>query len=314
MAGFFGGGYDKPGKGVEKDEIEKRGPFKFFELIARKFWRYVTLNLIYVLACIPTILILFIVTSIISGNILASDMVKDGIATLLRQDTLDITDVNTARLIVTIDVIMKSFLIVLNTALLGQGPATAGFTYVLRNFAREEHAWVWSDFWEMTFKNFKQATVVFIVDVIVLIVGYFAYNFYGSMPYPMNYAKYFLLVAGLVFIMMHFYIYPMMVTFKLKLKDIYKNALIFSFAKLPLNFLIIVLVLAFHIGLTYLVAVFGATLSLLYFIPLLVLLLVIEVVLGLSFTGFIVNFSVYPVIRKYMLERDDVEVKSKKSE
>lgn len=309
MAGLFGGGsYNKVGKGVSKDEPEKRGMFKFFELFARKFWKYITLNLIYILACIPTIIILFFLTSLISGSYLSSDSVTRGIAALMGQEVLDITHIDTAKMIVTMDVVIKIFVIIMFTALLGMGPATAGFTYILRNFAREEHAWVWSDFWEVTFKNFKQATVVFCIDAVALILGFFAYRFYGSMPKPMCYIKYVLFAAALVFVMMHFYIYPMMVTFKLKLKDIYKNALIFTFAKLPLNFLVLALVLLVHLGLIYAVVILGSSLSLIYFIPLLLAIPLAEVLILLSFTGLIVNFSVYPVIKRYML---DVELKNK---
>ena len=311
MAGFFGsGGYSTPGKGVEKDEREKRGLFKFFELLIRKFWRYVTLNLIYVLASVPVVLILFVATTLISGGILSSETVTGGIAALMGQETFDINNVDTAKLLVTMDIIIKSVLIILFTALIGTGPATAGFTYILRNFVREEHAWVWSDFWEMTFKNFKQATVVIVIDLIALVVGYFAYMFYGSMPSPMNYAKYVIFAAALVYVMMHFYIYPMMVTFKLKLKDIFKNALIFTFAKLPMNLLTLALVLFVHIGLAYLLIVVCGSLSLIYFIPLLFAGLVLEIIIGLSFSGLIVNFNIYPVIKKYMLTETDVEVKS----
>lgn len=307
MSGFFGlGGYGRPGKGVSKDEPEKRGFFMFFELLARKFWKYVTLNLTYILACIPTILILFVLTSFISGSFISSENVSGGIAMLMGQESLDINNLDTARLIVTIDIIIKSFIIILFTALLGMGPATAGFTYILRNFVREEHAWVWSDFWEFTFKNFKQATVVFVIDAIAVLLFYFLYIFYGSMPAPMSYVKYVLFAVSLVFIIMHFYIYPMMVTFKLKLKDIYKNALIFTFAKLPLNLFALILVLFIHIGITYAIIMLGGAFVLVY----LILFAVLEIVIGLSFTGLIINFCVYPVIKKYMLDAD-IEVKDK---
>lgn len=301
MSGFFGlGGYGRPGKGVLKDEPKKRGLFMFFELLGRKFWRYVTLNLTYTLACIPAIFILFVLTSFITGNFISSENISGGIAALMGQESFNINDVDTARLVVAIDIILKSFITVLFTVLVGMGPATAGFTYVLRNFVREEHAWVWSDFWEFTFKNFKQSVVVFIIDIVALLLVYFLYMFYGSMPAPLSYIKYALFAVSLAFIMMHFYIYPMMVTFRLKLKDIYKNALIFTFAKLPLNLFVLALVLFIHVGVTYAVIMFGGAFVLVY----LILLAVLEILIGISFTGLIINFCVYPVIKKYMLDAD----------
>lgn len=50
--------YYKPGKGVEKDEPEKRSFFKFFELFGRKFWRYIEVNLIQFVVLLPVLLFL----------------------------------------------------------------------------------------------------------------------------------------------------------------------------------------------------------------------------------------------------------------
>lgn len=48
MAGFLGfGNYDKPGKGVGKDEPQKHAFFYFFELYFRKFWKIIEANLLF---------------------------------------------------------------------------------------------------------------------------------------------------------------------------------------------------------------------------------------------------------------------------
>lgn len=58
MAGFFGlFDYTKPGKGVDKNAPQKKRFFHFFELYFRKFWKLITLNLIYILFCIPIVTI-----------------------------------------------------------------------------------------------------------------------------------------------------------------------------------------------------------------------------------------------------------------
>ena len=58
MAGFFGlFDYTKPGKGVDKNGPQKKRFFHFFELYFRKFWKLITLNLIYILFCIPIVTI-----------------------------------------------------------------------------------------------------------------------------------------------------------------------------------------------------------------------------------------------------------------
>ncbi|MDR2531613.1 MAG: DUF624 domain-containing protein [Oscillospiraceae bacterium] len=51
--GFFD--YSKAGKGVSKNEPEKRRFFKFMELFGRKFWKFFYINMLYFLFCIPII-------------------------------------------------------------------------------------------------------------------------------------------------------------------------------------------------------------------------------------------------------------------
>ena len=80
MAGFFGfGNYTKEGKGVRKDEPRKKGYSLFIELLSRKFGSYVKLNLMYLLTCIPSLVILnFFAYYLISGYITdATGAIKD---------------------------------------------------------------------------------------------------------------------------------------------------------------------------------------------------------------------------------------------
>ncbi|WP_417077036.1 YesL family protein, partial [Hominenteromicrobium sp.] len=50
-------------------------------------------------------------------------------------------------------------------------PFTCGLAYVTRNFAREEHAFVWSDFWDAVKNNWKPAllngVIVYLAYVIL---------------------------------------------------------------------------------------------------------------------------------------------------
>lgn len=58
MAGFLGfGNYAKPGKGVGRDEPQKKRFFYFFDLYFRKLTRLIQLNLLYLLFCLPIITI-----------------------------------------------------------------------------------------------------------------------------------------------------------------------------------------------------------------------------------------------------------------
>lgn len=58
MAGFFGlFNYSKEGPGVSKEEPQKHRFFLFFDLYFRKFWKLITLNLLFVVSCIPIVTI-----------------------------------------------------------------------------------------------------------------------------------------------------------------------------------------------------------------------------------------------------------------
>lgn len=261
MAGLFGFfDFTKPGPGIPKDAPPKPRLIVFFEIYTRKFWKLVTLNLIYSVACLPVL-----AAGII--NILA---IAEGLVKL--SDALFIMVMGYVINLVTI------------------GPATAGFTYVLRNFSREEHAWVWSDFKEHALKNYKQAFIISIIDLIVAIVMYVNFRFYSQMASVNEIygaLRFFVFVILIIYIIMHFYIYPLLVTFKLSVKQIFRNSFIFAMVKLPQN-LGILLICAILLFVCYFYYLLGILLT-----PLIVF----------STIGLIINFSVYPTIKKYMIDK-----------
>ncbi len=181
------------------------------------------------------------------------------------------------------------------------GPATAGFTYVLRNFSREEHAWVFSDFMEHARKNFRQAFLVSLIGAIAIYIAYVNFMFYSQPLYSdsiIGYLKYFVIIVGVIFAIMHFYIYPMMVTFKLSIKQIYKNAFIFAMAKLPRNILMVVFLAVATYGFYY------------YYI----IGLILTPFIVISALGLIVNFFVYPVMKEYMIDKVEGNIENEATE
>ncbi|MEG1441825.1 MAG: DUF624 domain-containing protein, partial [Oscillospiraceae bacterium] len=301
--GLFSRNWNKPGKGVDPNEPQKRSFFRFFDIFFRKFWHFVKLNLIYAIALIPTFIIVGLLAGFVSGHVLslpglmdsinsmANEMVASGGAEALTFEAYQ------AQTVVLIDLFIRLIVAVLFVLILGMGPATAGLAYVLRNFAREEHAWIWSDFKDAAKSNFKQASIVFLIDVVVYSLLFISISFYGQIGGWMAMLKYPLIIVAIIFAFMHFYIYQMMVTFKLSIKNLYKNALIFALGKLPSNVLTLFLILFVNLGLAYLCIMLGGA----YSIMLLLALLLLEATILLSFSGFIISFSTYPKIKKYML-------------
>ena len=126
------------------------------------------------------------------------------------------------------------------------GPATAGFTYVLRNFSREQHSFVWMDFIDAFRANWKQSVVVSIVDAIMIYLAVLNFGFYNSMAGgEHSLIGYILLIAFVIililYLFMHYYIYMVLVTFDLKMKDVFRNSFILGVLGIPRNLLITVI-------------------------------------------------------------------------
>lgn len=125
--------------------------------------------------------------------------------------------------------VVKYILIAISAIL--YGPATCGLTYVMRNFAREEHTWPFSDFFERSWQNFKQGFIVGIIDILILLNAsmYLALDTSTLAPGDGYLAvfKYVAIVVALLYLVMRNYIYLMIVTFKIKFLPIIKNAALF---------------------------------------------------------------------------------------
>ncbi len=280
--------YMKPGKGIDPDAPPKRAFFRFFEIIGRKFWKMAKANLLYAISIIPTFILVFWLS---------------GYVTYAMSSALGGEDQS---MVLQFDILFRLLVTYLFAIIWGMGPATAGLTYIMRNFAREEHAWVWSDFKDIVKGNFKQSAIVFVIDMAVMFIMYFAYVIYASMGGIIGNLRFVILVMGFVYTFMHFYIYPMMVTFELSLKDLYKNALLFALGKLPSNIFILFILLLVHVGGLTIALYIGNLLAV-------IILLLLENVFLLSFSSFFVNFNVYPKMKKYMMDIDDaLEEKKRK--
>ncbi len=116
------------------------------------------------------------------------------------------------------------------------GPSSAGSAYVMRNWAKDQHAFLFSDFWDALKANWKQALPVSALTGLVPLVIFAAVRFYGGMA-GRSPAMYVPLVAslslGLLFALMLPLIYPMIVGYQLSLRDILKNAALMAAAQLP---------------------------------------------------------------------------------
>lgn len=277
MAGFFGFfDYSKPGRGISKDEPQKTGIALYFDILLRRFWKFITLNLLYLLFSVPALAVIFF---------LSSEAVMR-----LASAVIDFSKISAdeSRALWLLTITLSSIVF----AVFGSGAARGALSYVMNNFVNDRHSWIWSDFWEHLKKNFIQGTVVFVIDMVALVLFSVSIYFY-SYCMPQKYLSLALrsvvFAVFLVFLMMHMYIYPIMAVFKLKVKDIYRNSLLLVMARLPWNFL------AFAVSGGVLAAFVYA--SLVSGIGIILMLLI-----GFVLIAYTQMFMTNNVVKKYLLE------------
>lgn len=273
MAGFFGlFDFTREGPGVPKDAPPKSRFRIFFEVLGRKFWNIVKVNLLFGVFNIPALFILFIFAVYLQ-------------ALLTQNMTLSPEEISSNLFFGTIP-LMTIFVCL---PLITVGPAQAGMTYILRNYSREEHAFIWWDFKEQARKNFKQSMIVSIINMvltILVILDIYFYLSYQTDNLLMTAATAFIIMAFIVFMMMSMYIYPMMVTFDLNIRQLYKNAFLFAIMKFFPNLLILIVVFL-YLFFSFYYPLVGYFLFILF---------------SMGFTSYITNFYVYSRLEKYMIK------------
>jgi len=149
------------------------------------------------------------------------------------------------------------------------GPSTAGAAYIMRNWARDQHAFLFSDFKDAFKGNWKQALVSSVFTSFVPVLAYTAVTFYGELAGKntlMFVPMIIVFTAVLMWTLMLPLIYPMMIGYELRLKDIFKNAFLMACARLPqmvfarlITFVpVLLLLISVYIGNTVMLLVMSA--------------------------------------------------------
>ena len=269
MAGFFRD-FSRSGKGVSKESSDKKRFILFFEILWRKLWQFIGINVIYFIIILP----MFAYVSVFlmqSVGIQAEDLSGNTLFAIFGY-------------ILSLPPALMWLLVGLSAVL--YGPATCGLTYVVRNYTRQEHAWTFSDFFERAKQNFGQGVLAGIIDILLTLscAMYLAMNTaaVGEGQWYLSVFRYVALIVFVIYFVMRFYIYTMIVTFNMSFKAIIKNAWIFVILGFFRNLCsIFFIALALASSVSYMLAFFG--------------------LITLSLCRFIAVFNTYPVIEKYML-------------
>ncbi len=276
---LFGGSINKPGPGVRKDEAEKTGLARYFDILGRRLWKIIALNFIYFVFSIIPILMMWVVC-IFSMTWTVS----------LKMSPTEVTDwANNG------GTLMIGVMTLIIYACCGGGPAACGMINVLRKYISDTHAWVWQDFWDSFKENLAPGIIAYVIDCFTVGVLIMNFGFYNAQQGAMSAVLRGLLTLVIVIWgFMHVYIYQIMASFKLRLRDIYKNAFIMTVGKLPQT------AAAFVIGFVIAFAIIYFGVAFPYFV------LLIPIIL-FGFLEYSRLSIVYPLMVKYMAEPERPE-------
>ena len=178
------------------------------------------------------------------------------------------------------------------------GPATAAHTKILKNFIMEKPTFLAHEFFHTFRTEFKHACIVGVLDCVLACCISAAFYVYPRLIEQTGSKMFYVLFAitlsiGVIALLMNFYIFPMLVSTNLSLKNVLKNSLALSVVALKTN-IITILVLAAVIAVYVLVLMFvniRYSMILLFLLP----------VMPASWLGLVITFQSYPVIQKYII-------------
>lgn len=169
------------------------------------------------------------------------------------------------------------------------GPAIAGITKVTRNFSQERPIFLWHEFVK-TFKScFKQSFVMGLIDILFTVAAFVAIPAYMNMAQQKSFFYIpFVITLSMtfIFLMMHFYIYLMIVSTNLTLGKIVKNSFILVSLGLKQS-LLTLLAIFFIVAMLFLFLPYSS--FIMPFIP-------------FSLIALTVSFNCFPVIRKFVIQ------------
>lgn len=305
--GFFPR-YDKEGPGVYADD-PKHGPFvRFFETYSNKFFKIVSINLMTVLFNLPAIILAYI------GVIFVLPQINPLFAPAAFQTYLTEVGINAADSATTADgaalqlyFLMVVFLVmfIVGMQMISVGPVQTGISYVYRNYARETPAFPWSDFASSFKSNWKQSTIVTFITIFMTGIILANIIFYSNV-YDGKYAQIISVIFSMVLVFymcIQIYVYPMIASLDLSLKNIYRNAVLFFLGRLLPTFGIflinVVVLLVIPVIMLFSFTYAGFALAIIYYL-----------LFAFSFVQYLNTFFVWQQIERFIIKPQETDEES----
>lgn len=118
------------------------------------------------------------------------------------------------------------------------GPFTAGLSYVTRNWARDEHAFIWTDFKDAVKANWKIPLLLSTITGALPVLIYEGWITYGRMANQNTFMvipQMLVVMVGVIWALCITYMHPLTVTYDLKVKGVLRNGLLLGVARLPFS-------------------------------------------------------------------------------
>ena len=299
LFGFFDYNRDNRPDAVEEDTTPTLK--RYFKLLARRFWKLITLNLMMLPLIIPALVCFYLYVSMrqtpVAGEVLFPQLLGANAVSATPTSTL-LFDLFGAQ---------QNIPVFTTWTYIGMGICIAflvitfgwqniGAAYIVRNMVRGEAVFVWSDYFYAIKRNLKQGFFLGLIDAVILFtLGFDISYFWGrGGTFTLDVGFYLTIALIVLYFLMRFYIYLLIVTFDLSIYKILKNALIFSllgFKRNIMGVLGILLITALHVIL----------LLLLISTPLSGLPIILPFLWYMAAVTFTSAYAAYPVIDRYMI-------------
>ena len=296
--------YPLDGKGVSKDVDEKRNFTFFFKLLGRKFSTLISVNMLLLFGNFPIFLLIVAMSGVVNSTSYAPASYLFGpvygVAKIAGENeplSRALLGAHGVQIEMSVNTTATYVLFFVGFAmlLLTFGVTVAGTSYILRNAVKGDPIFLMQDFFRTIKNNWKQALPFGAADLIFCLLSVFNIRFYAANrgTYIVSVMFFLSIAIAMIYFVMRFYVYVMMVTFRLSLFKLLKNSLIFSIIGFKRNIL----------GVLGIAAVVALNYTIAYIFPPLGFLL--PFVMTSAICQFIAIYTSWPKIYEIMVEPDE---------
>ena len=224
--------YGKSGKGdYQRDDLPRNRWQLFWEMLRIRLAGLFRLNLMTALIFVPLMYVLMVMVNTLFAHLvgiseaLSNPEMTEAAKALVQDSPQQIYSILFSGLVMAIPAIAIT------------GPVQAGMAYVTRNWARDEHAFIWSDFKDAVKENWKQALGISLITGLVPVIMLVCWQFYGGMAQSSGLfyviPQVLTMALGVVWMLALTFMYPMMVTYKMGFGTLIGNSLLLAVGRLP---------------------------------------------------------------------------------